>query len=117
MTVIDDLAQAAAWPTIAAMYGEPVTIVDADGTVREGITAVVTRHPPERLSDVLGGRALANNLVIRFENHATRGLASELLDTGRTRVRVSVRKGETPTELGCRKLLGDVGGMTKVQAS
>jgi hypothetical protein len=112
MTLFDDLTQAAAWPALAALHGEPVTVIDVDGTERP-VTAVVTRNPPAPIAEVPGDLALASKLTIRFENHPTRGVASGTFDSTMSVV-LPRRAGETPTRMRLAELLGDKGGITRI---
>ena len=112
MALFDDLAQAALWPALAAVFGEPVVV--RQGAIERTVTAIVTRNPPQLLAGIPNERAIAHQLVIRFENHPDRGVASGSLDTGKDTVDMAVHQGGPTSRLRLAELLKDGGGITRV---
>ncbi len=107
MTFDDDFAELA-WPDLCEQFGETI-IYKPYGDLAREITAIVNRVPPTSIPGV-GGGFVVPKLTITVENHATRGISSAEIDTGKDLVEIAVRAGQTARELKIGNPLNDDGG-------
>ena len=114
MTVFDATLKAAADTFFKLPGAERVTYLPGSGASR-GIMAVISRRGPEAIANVSGGSLPAFEVLVK--NHATEGIASDLLDTGADKIRCGKRVDNRPGVMRLTEIVNQDAGMMVLAAS
>jgi len=112
--VFDDTLKAAAESFFQLPGTEMVTYFPVSGTVRR-IKAVVTRSGPENLPGMEAGGLPAFEILVR--NHATKGIASDTVDTGGDKIEFAKNVDERPKVMRITEIINHDAGLMLLAAS
>jgi hypothetical protein len=92
--------------------GETVTYLPSGGGSRE-IQALVTRHEPDELGPAPHGHGPV--LTVAVINSATTGISGDEVDTGRDKIQLPVRLGETAQARRIMSVISQDAGMMQLE--
>lgn len=98
-------------PNLFRQFGEYVTYYNRDGDAGRSVRAMVERGTLDVVTEA--GDLTSQAVIVRVENHATRGITSTEIDTGGDELSVALRNGETPQRRSIVRVLGDSAGFVR----
>ncbi len=110
MTTFDERFAARGAPRLLSEFGETVIYKPAGGAPRT-ITAMVTRNPPQEVTE--GARTFF--LIVEVYNDATTGILGKNITTMQDKISVADVVGRKPRDKTIQQILDDSGGMVRLQ--